>query len=52
MIINKDNLIGAAVGAGITAVLGGSIYGVVKAIKKHKDKKKINELKAKLTETK
>ena len=48
MIINKDHLIGAGIGAAVTAVAGGTLYGIVKAVRVHKAKKKIKELNKKI----
>ena len=39
MNLTKDHLIGAGVGAGAALVLTGSIVGISKLIKKHKEKK-------------
>lgn len=39
MNISKDHLIGAGIGAGAALVLTGSIVGISKLIKKHKEKK-------------
>lgn len=39
MNISKDHLVGAGIGAGATLILTGSIVGITKLIKKHKEKK-------------
>lgn len=39
MNLTKDHLIGAGVGAGTALILAGSIIGITKLIKKHKEKK-------------
>ncbi len=39
MNLTKDHLVGAGVGAGAALILTGSIVGISKLIKKHKEKK-------------
>lgn len=39
MNLTKDHLVGAGIGAGAALVLTGSIVGITKLIKKHKEKK-------------
>nr|DAU86049.1 MAG TPA: Mid2 like cell wall stress sensor [Caudoviricetes sp.] len=39
MNLTKDHLIGAGVGAGAALILTGSIIGISKIVKKHKEKK-------------
>ena len=39
MNLTKDHLVGAGVGAGAALIVSGSIIGIVKLIKKHKEKK-------------
>lgn len=39
MNLTKDHLIGAGVGAGAALVLTGSIIGISKLVKRHKEKK-------------
>ena len=44
MNISKDHLIGAGVGAGAALILAGSIVGLTKLVKKHKQKKLAEQL--------
>lgn len=39
MNLTKDHLVGAGIGAGAALVLTGSIIGIAKLVKKHKEKK-------------
>ena len=39
MNLTKDHLVGAGVGAGAALILTGSIIGVAKLVKRHKEKK-------------
>lgn len=39
MNLTKDHLVGAGVGAGAALIVSGSIIGIAKLIKKHKEKK-------------
>lgn len=39
MNLTKDHLVGAGVGAGAALILTGSIIGIAKLVKKHKEKK-------------
>ena len=44
MNLTKDHLVGAGVGAGAALVLTGSIIGIAKLVKKHKQKKLAEQL--------
>lgn len=46
MNLTKDHLIGAGVGAGAAVILTGSILGISKLVKKHKEKKLAEQIKA------
>ena len=46
MNLTKDHLIGAGVGAGAAIVLTGSILGISKLMKKHKEKRLAEQIKA------
>lgn len=46
MNLTKDHLIGAGIGAGAAIVLTGSILGISKLMKKHKEKKLAEQIKA------
>ena len=46
MNLTKDHLIGAGIGAGAAIILTGSILGISKLMKKHKEKKLAEQIKA------